>query len=157
MKSFKTWLEDTHDEPQRDFSPDELGQGPEGGSHKFEVEEIGYVDNRPAIPGLPPPTHTGENEIYQIVYDIDFTMTKGMKGQHSKADFGVQMTPDDPDEYDLRNVEVEEVNHEKFNKNHPILKTFNISLMDLHGILIKYFNDYLYEEAMEQAEDHHRH
>ena len=24
MKSFKTWLEDTHDEP-RDFSPDELG------------------------------------------------------------------------------------------------------------------------------------
>jgi hypothetical protein len=151
MKSFKTWLEDTHDEP-RDFSPDELGQGPKGGSHKFEVEEIGYVKNRPAIPGLPfNGDGTGENEIYQIVYDIDFTMAKGMKGQYSKADFGVQMTPDDPDEYEITHNDPVEVNHEKLDENHPILKTFNITLNKLEEILVKYFNDYLHDEALEQV------
>ncbi len=152
MKSFKTWLEDTHDEP-RDFSPDELGQGPDGGSYKFEVEEIGYVDNRPAIPGLPPPTHTGENEVYQVVYDLGYEMTPGMKGYHSKADFGAQMTPDDPDEYEITHNDPVEVNHEKLDKNHPILKTFNITLNKLEEILLKYFHDHLHDEALERVEE----
>ena len=155
MKSFKTWLEDTHDEPERDYSPDELYDDGSHGSHKFEVDEIGYVDNRPAIPGLP--SQGEDKEVHHVTYDIDFTMTKGMKGDYSKADFGVQMTPDDDDEYNLTDVEVEEVNHKKFNENHPILKTLNITLNKLEEILVKYFNDYLHEEALEQAEDHHRH
>ena len=153
MKSFKSWLEDY--DPRDDIP---------GGSYKFEVEEIGYVDNRPAIAGLPKQIHipgerskwTGqpENEVYQVVYDLGYTMTPGMKGHHSKADFGVQMTPDDPDKYEITHNDPIEVNHEKLDGNHPILKTFNITLNELKDKLLEYFHDHLYDEALEQVEDH---
>ena len=141
MKSFKSWLEDY--DPRDDIP---------GGSYKFEVEEIGYVDNRPAIPGLP--SQGEDKEVHHVTYDIDFTMTKGMKGDYSKADFGVQMTPDDPDEYEITHNDPVEVNHEKLDGNHPILKTFNITLNELKEILLKYFHDHLHDEALEQVEDH---
>jgi hypothetical protein len=150
MKSFKTWLEDTHDEPQRDFSPDELGQGPEGGSYKFEVEEIGYVDNRPVIRDL---RHRQVDQIFQVVYDLGYTMTPGMKGHHSKADFGVQMTPDDPDEYEITHNDPIEVNHEKLDGNHPLAGAFNIPLNELKEILLKYFHDHLHDEALERVKE----
>ena len=143
MKSFKTWLEDYN--PQDDMP---------GGSYKFEVEEIGYVDNRPAISGLPQPDHTGENEVYQVVYDLGYTMTPGMKGHTSSADFGAQMTPDDPDAYEITNNHPVEVNHEKLDENHPILKTLNINLNKLKEILLKYFDEHLHDEALEQVEEH---
>ena len=141
MKSFKSWLEDY--DPRDDIP---------GGSYKFEVEEIGYVDNRPAIPGLP--SQGEDKEVHHVTYDIDFTMTKGMKGDYSKADFGVQMTPDDPDEYEITHNDPVEVNHEKLDGNHPILKTFNITLNELKEILLKYFHDHLHDEALEQVKDH---
>jgi hypothetical protein len=141
MKSFKTWLEDY--DPRDDIP---------GGSYKFEVEEIGYVDNRPAIPVLP--SQGEDKEVYQVVYDLSYEMTPGMKGHTSKADFGAQMTPDDPDEYEITHNDPIEVNHEKLDGNHPILKTFNITLNELKEILLKYFHDHLHDEALEQVEDH---
>ena len=156
MKSFKTWLED-HD--PRDDIP--------GGSYKFEVEEIGYVDSRPAIPfphgsrspSYPMPSHgrrwsdkTGLGEVYQVVYDLGYEMTPGMKGIMGHG--GQQETEDDPDEYEITHNDPIEVNHEKLDGNHPILKTFNITLNELKEILLKYFHDHLHDEALEQVEDH---
>jgi len=139
MKSFKTWLED-HD--PRDDIP--------GGSYKFEVEEIGYVDSRPAIPDMP--SQGKDKEVYQVVYDLGYEMTPGMKGIMGHG--GQQETEDDPDEYEITHNDPIEVNHEKLDGNHPILKTFNITLNELKEILLKYFHDHLHDEALEQVEDH---
>ena len=139
MKSFKTWLED-HD--PRDDIP--------GGSYKFEVEEIGNVDSRPAIPDMP--SQGKDKEVYQVVYDLGYEMTPGMKGIMGHG--GQQETEDDPDEYEITHNDPIEVNHEKLDGNHPILKTFNITLNELKEILLKYFHDHLHDEALEQVEDH---
>lgn len=117
-----------------------------GGHVNFHVEEIGYRPDRPPIPGLP---HGDEdNEIYEVVYGIDYDVVDGMKGQYGgAADFYQQMTPDDPDEYKVNRIEVLSVNGQKFDANHPILAKFGLSQKALYMILMKYFEDNYSEEA----------
>ena len=56
--------------------------------------------------------------------------------------------------YEITHNNPVEVNHEKLDGNHPILITFNITLNKLKEILLKYFDDHLHDEALEQVEEH---
>ena len=128
MKTFKQYIET-------------FTRHPHTGHVTWNVEEIG--SNRPNVDGLP--------EIEDVAYGIDYTMQPGMRGQISQADFSQQMTPDDPDEYEVNDIVPISVNGQRLDGNHPMLQTVDAKHLNL--ILLKYFDDHLSEEAHDYIVD----